>query len=206
MKNLILTSKLAVVGAAALMAVSARADIIDYTLGVQNGFTGSPGPYGSVQVNLTDPTHATVTFTADAGFYFIDSGIVGVNVNAAGFSVGSLSGFSASASVGSGNEDGFGSFNVSIDNGPASVHETLLSFVLTDTSGTWGSASGVLTGNNNSYLVAGHMYDPAANNGNGNTGYVANGQTTVPDGGSTLVLLGLAGLGLFAFVRKIRTA
>jgi len=203
MKTLTLTTKLAILSALLLMAVgSARADLI-LTLNVANSGVPDPGPYGTVDVHLTDSTHATVTYTAAGSFSFVDSGIVGVEVNASSFTVGSLSGFSSSASVGSGNEDGFGNFNVSIDNGAASVHETSLSFVLTDTSGSWASASSVLTGNASGYDAAAHVFYPLGNNGNGSTGYVVNGTPTVPDGASTAMLLGIASLGVGMLKRRL---
>src|SRR6266481_5295995 len=102
----------------AFAAQPARADSISFSLVTGNSaLTPYPGPYGSVLVNLTDSTHATVTFTANTGFLFGDGGTAGVNVNAASWTVGSItgSGLGPLSDAGAGNEDGFKSFNQTID-------------------------------------------------------------------------------------------
>ena len=77
------------------------------------------------------------------------------------------------------------------------------SFELTDTSGTWASAADVLAANVNGITVSAHVFvttSPAKqSNGAITTGFVGNGTPHgVPDGGSTMMLLGLALVGIRA--------
>src|SRR5689334_16308477 len=62
----------------ALAALPAKANTIDYSLSAIN-FSSPPGPYGDVLVNLTDSTHATITFTSANGFSFVDGSSAAVN-------------------------------------------------------------------------------------------------------------------------------
>jgi hypothetical protein len=204
-----LVSAIAIAAAMGLMAGSsggARADTIDYILGIPNsGLSGSPGPYGTVEVNLTSSTTATITFTADSGFGLIDGGSAGVNVNATSFSFSGLTGTPAgNASLtngGSGNEDGFGSFNQTFDNKAGSASAlTSLSFTLTDNSGTWASAANVLVNNAAGFLAAAHFNVLGSNcGGSPCTGFAANGVPGPTLGGglpglvaACVVLVGLA--------------
>ena len=192
-----------------LGATSAYADTISYTLGVSNLGSGFTGPWGTVLVNRSDATHATLTFTANAGFLFVDTGMVGANVNASSFtsslsSFTQLAGFSAPTIVdqGSGNEDGFGSFNMrygTTGSYPDAVASLILAIV--DTSGTWSSAANVLTANNDGALVGAHIAVcssnpclPTSQGGSANvTGFVSNTGATPPPPipePTTLVLLG----------------
>jgi hypothetical protein len=113
--------------------------------------------------------------------------------------------------TGSGNQDGFGSYNFTFDlsGGYASTANSV-SFVLTNLSGTWGSAADVLTGNNKNNLVAAHIFvcgsSPCdASNNTGTSGFA-----TVP--GPTLgaglpgLLAACAGLVVFARRRRSRLA
>jgi hypothetical protein len=213
MKRQILNSAVAAV--ALFAACSLRADTISYNLTVGNSaISGYTGPYGSVLVNRTDSTHATITFSASTvgGFSFLfgGQGVAAVNVNAASWSIGSMTGSNAGSGFtpgplsngGANTEDGFGTYNQTLDSFDGYTHSfSTLSFILTDTSGSWGSAADVLRG------VAAHIFvttNPAdASNGAVATGYGANG-VGVPDGGSTVALLGcgLAGLGMIS--RKFR--
>ena len=122
------------------------------------------GPYGTVDVHWVNSTKATIKLTANTVtiggtnyiYMFGDGGTIGLNVNAASFTasniVGSItqggSGFQPWSLVGtgSGNEDGFGMFNFQVNSfdGFAHVIDTL-TLTLTNNSGTWGSASSVLT-------------------------------------------------------------
>jgi len=81
----------------ACTAQTASADLITYTLNTGNdAIAGYAGPYASAEVNRTDATHATITFTSLGGggysFLFGGQGAVGVNVNAASWTVGSFIG------------------------------------------------------------------------------------------------------------------
>jgi hypothetical protein len=214
------------IGIAAFGLQQVKADTFTYDLDSPNtAITPYPGPYGTVQVNLTSSNTATITFTygSSGGFTYlgIDSGIAGVNVNATagtwtigGFTWTSAStvypggGFAAQPGLsdsGAANEDGFGSFNQTVDGFDGTDHAvTQLSFTLTRTSGTWASASSVLTGNANGFLVGAHIVVFASDNVvNGfqlATGYVAN-NNQVPDGGTTVMLLGAA-LGALGMARR----
>ena len=210
MKTGTLKLSLAAIGCLVAMAAQqAKADTITYSLNTGNSaISGYAGPYGTVLVNRTSSTVATITFTgglvAGNQYLFGGNGAAAVNVNAASWTLGPITasnsgtGFTPTgfAGVGSKSEDGFGVFNQVISNtGGYGSTANILSFSLTDTAGTWATASDVLT------EVAAHIFittSPAnAANGALVTGYAGNGTTTdVPDGGSTVALLGLAMLGL----------
>jgi hypothetical protein len=202
--------------AAVLIAVAgvglqqARADTT-YSLSQGNAaISGFPGPYGSVTVHLVDATHATVTFTSNtvAGkiYLFGDGGSVAVNVHATTFTVSGITGSNAGTGftpgaysfAGSGNEDGFGVFNAKINSFDGFTHSSdTISFTLTNTSGTWASSADVLIANAKGALVGAHIFvtsSPAnAANGALATGFAANGGgTPIPDGGTTVMLLGAA--------------
>jgi hypothetical protein len=128
----------------------------------------------------------------------VDGGSVAVNVNATKWSIGSFTSNGDPVSDdGAGNEDGFGSFNQKVSMQNSSNGASIISFVLTNTSGTWLSAANVLAFNENNWLVAAHIQI-----GTGLTGFAAgpNGGS-VPDGGTTVMLLGAA-LGALGIARR----
>ncbi len=203
---------IACIGFMAFTAQPAKADSITFDLTTGNSaISGFTGPYASVLVNRTSATTATITFTsltADGNIYLLgDGGSVAVNVNAASFTLGPITGSNAGTGFtpgpysdgGSGNEDGFGSFNQTINSFDGYTHSSdSISFSLTDTSGTWASAMAVLLANSGGSLAAAHIFvtaDPAnGSNGALATGFAANG--TVPDSGTTVALLGFALVGI----------
>jgi hypothetical protein len=179
----------------------AKADTVDYTLTTSNnpGTLGT-GPFGNVNVNLTSGTTATITFTAASGYLFVDGGAVAVNVNANSWTIGNFnSNGNPVSDAGSGNEDGFGVFNQKVSQQNSSNGASIISFVLTNTSGTWASAANVLAFNGNNWLVGAHIQ---IQNGTGYTGFAAgpNGGS-IPDGGTTVMLLGAA-LGALGMARR----
>jgi hypothetical protein len=180
----------------------AKADTVDYTLGTSNspGTLGT-GPFGTVHVDLTAGV-ATITFTAASGYLFVDGGAVAVNVNASAWTIGNFTSNGESvSSSGAGNEDGFGSFNQKVSMQDSSNGASIITFTLTNTSGTWASAANVLAFNGNNWLVAAHIQ---IQNGTGNTGFAAGpsgGTITAPDGGTTVMLLGAA-LGALGMARR----
>jgi len=215
MKTKLYASLVSAIGAVAIVMSAGSARALTYTLATGNSaISGYSGPYGTVDVNLTDSTHATITFTSTVVNgninLFGDGGTVGVNVNATSWTIGSFSASNAGtgftpgplSSGGSGNEDGFGVFNQKIDSFDGYTHSSdTVSFVLTDTSGTWASAANVLVANADGNTVAAHIFitsSPAnASNGALVTGFATDsGSTTVPDGGTTAALLGFVFVGL----------
>jgi hypothetical protein len=180
-----------------------------------NGFTG---PYGTVTITLVGQT-ATVTFqsgsTASNVYLFGDGGAVALNVNASTFTVGTVTGTNSGIgfgafsvqSIGSGNEDGFGSFNLRISAHDGYTHSAdLITFTVTNTSGTWLSANDVLAFNANGFDAAAHIFVSATNPANAGTsalatGFAGEGTGTVPDGGTTVMLLGAA-LGALGMARR----
>jgi hypothetical protein len=138
---------------------AARADLI-LTLGTSNDLGNSgPGPYGTVDVALVNPTTAFFTFSALAGFSFGD---MGLNINATNFSSSTVTftarpGDSQTPSYttlinGSGGQaqlDGFGNFTLIQNDQPNGFSSSVLSasFTLTDLSGTWANVNSVLVDN-----------------------------------------------------------
>jgi hypothetical protein len=195
--------------ALALLCTPSFADTTSLTLGTGNSaLSGFAGPYAEVLVNRTSPTTATITFTSDivgGNIYLMgDSGMVALNVNATTFTDSGFTGSNAGTgftpgpfSVGSGTEDGFGAFNLTINDfdGFSSSVDTF-SFDLTNTSGTWATALDVLTPNSSGFSAAAHIFvtsSPAnASNGTLATGFAANGGAgsgpPVPEPASLLLL------------------
>lgn len=144
--------------ALAVASTPASADLI-FSLGTGNSaISGFTGPYATVDVHLVSATVATIKFTSDtaAGNIYLlgDGGTVGVNVNAATWTLSGITGSNAGTGFtpgpwsdgGAGNEDGFGSFNQTINSFDGFTHSSdTVSFTLTNTSGTWASDTAVLT-------------------------------------------------------------
>ena len=180
--------------------LNAKADtIFDSTLSVGNtAISGFPSPYGTVHIDLSGQV-ATITFTASGTYQFGDSKVVDVNLNSTDFSASiPTGGDSAFKNFGAGNVDGFGLFNLTIDNKDgAAMALTTITFQVTNNLGTWGTASDVLLFNTKGFDAAAHIFI----NGGAVTGYAGEpngGGGHVPDSGTTAMLLGsaLAGLGV----------
>jgi len=189
-----------------------------YTIATPNSAIDAyTGPYATATVNLTDATHASVSFdslTNGGNIYLMgDGGTVAVNVHAASWDIANLawtglSGFSEPtlSNAGAGNEDGFGSFNQKVDSFDGFSHAaTQISFTLTNNSGIWRSAGDVLTPNAVGYSAAIHAYVCAAATCNPSSGALATGfavdnSTDTPSSAPlplTWALL-LSGLGLLS--------
>ena len=206
----------------------AKADTVaGISLGAPNSaIAGYPSPYANANIVLAaGGFSATVTFhsvqNATNTYLMGDGGSAALNVNGS-FSLSLLSaaniyaGFTPGTPVngGAGNEDGFGNFNLTVNMGqgwPDSA--STISFTVTNTSGiawtgiTTGGNNKMLTANNKGFIAAAHIFvggnPPDANAQALATGYAGNGDTgtPVPDGGTTVMLLGMA-LGTLGMVRR----
>ena len=191
-----------------------------YSISVGNSaISGYPPPYGSASVTLNGAgTIATITFTAanTAAFQYLfgNGSSVAVNVNGA-FTLGPITGTQlpgfgpTTFSQGpAGNEDGFGSFNLTINSSQGYTDASnSITFSITQTSGTpWlADGSNVLIANAQGATVAAHIFVTSfpANVTNSAlaTGFAANTGAVVPDGGTTVMLLGAA-LGALGMARR----
>src|SRR5262245_14304333 len=173
-----------------------------------------PSPFANVSINRTDSTHATVTFqsliTGGNQYLMGDGSTVALNVNATGFTVGTVT---ESNSLGSpftptwiatntapGQQvDGWGMFNLTVDNFDG-FHDsaTNVQFTLTNTSGSWFNALSVLLPNSGGSSAAAHIFVCTAGSCNAAlaTGYASN-VAPVPAPAALLLfgsgLIGLAG-------------
>jgi protein with PEP-CTERM/exosortase system signal len=212
-----LTKYIVLIGAvcAAFTLQPAKADFISF-LNVGNpAISGFTGPYGTVDIVLVNSTTATATFTSltNSGniYLFGDGGSVALNVNADTFTVSGITGSNSGTGFtpgpysqgAAGNEDGFGSFNLTINSFDGFTHSSdTISFTVTNTSGTWASDADVIVFNSDGFDAAAHIFVtsfPAdAANGALATGFAAEGEGNhvVPDGGATAALLGLGLAGL----------
>lgn len=171
---------------------SAKADTV-FSIGLNVGNTGTggisgfPKDFGSITIDMggtgTNQSSVTVTVhmfnTGANGYQYLIGkndalglNTVGGHATASGITATTssraigftTSGFSGLGSGGTGNMDGFGSYNSGLD-GPSSNGDAAedITFTLTKSSGTWTDASHVLTANSGGYLVAAHVIVIATN-------------------------------------------
>jgi hypothetical protein len=189
------------------------------TLGAPDAkISGDTGPYATVTITLTSPTTANVEFdslTNGGNLYLIgDGGVADLNVNG---TYAPLSSVVESSSVGfsptfkdnvPGQVNGFGVFNLSLNNTNASDLATQISFSLTDTSGSWSSVSDVLIGNNDGYLGAAHIFPcptPCSTSSTiGASGYAAGNEVTLAPEPASMLLFGTGLLAIGTVVRRRR--
>jgi hypothetical protein len=199
----------------------ARADIATLTIGAPNtAISCCTGPYATIQIDRVDTTHAVITFSSDTSGNFIyligGSAAADLNVNGA-YALGvvtesnNLAGFTPTFKDNKpGNVSGFGQFNLSLDNsGGFSDSATRVSFTITNTSGTWASASSVLTADSDGFEAAVHVFacaEPGCSISSGafTTGFSANdASNNVPEPAAVL-LLGSSIIGIGALMRRRR--
>ena len=200
----------ALIGIAALGLQQAKAVPFTSSLNAPNDVLSAfDGPYGTVSITLVDATHATVTFTGNTvnGNTYMFGGAQGTDLNingsatASGFSF-TQNGVGFDAPIvsgqGSGTVDGHGDYNLTIDyfNGFKHAFDSV-EFTLTATGATtWASASNVLALNADGFDAAAHIFvtSAPANQANGAiaTGFAGERPGSVPDSGTTAMLLGSA--------------
>ena len=181
--------------------LNAKASEIGFTsiLDVSNLPPGNPGPYGTVDVTLSGQT-ATITFTAATGYFFGDGSSAGVELNTDSFTEAFVSESPSNnfkQFTFDKNVDGFGSFDLTLDQKNFAVHLTSITFTVTNTGTPWATDADVLVANEKGWDAVAHVFSTSS----GKTGFAAEsggGNTHVPDSGATAMLLGsaLAGLGL----------
>jgi hypothetical protein len=195
----------AALGFAALFTSPANADTFTSILTVPNNtLAGLPGPFGTVTVTTPSPNSTTATITFDANtalnYSFIDSSIVDANINASSFTIGNFTGTPAPGSSfnvanltngGSGNVDGFGVFNQTVNNKDGFAQRAIeVDFTVTDTSGTFASAASALAFNSLGFDAAAHV----ANVDGSLTGFVAEVVPAPEIGHGVPVLLAVGGM------------
>jgi hypothetical protein len=149
-------------------AIPTMADVATSSLDTGNSdISGIPGPYGSVMIDLTSGTMATITFTADAGFLFGGVNVVDANINAASWTISGLTGTQLPGftkgvlltDTGSGNVDGFGGLNQTFSEFDGFTWAlNSVSFIVTDISGTWANAASVLAANGSGFDAGAHIF------------------------------------------------
>jgi VPDSG-CTERM motif len=183
---------------------NAKADFISF-LTASNLPGQSTGTFGTVDVSLSGQT-ATITFTAAAGYFFGDGSSAAVELNTDSFTESfvtespsnNFKGFALNQQV-----DGFGNFDLALDQNNFKVKLTSITFTVTNTSSTtpWLTDADVLAFNSGGWDAAAHIFCSSC----GLTGFAAEGTGTpppphTPDGGATATLLGL-GLAAVAGLR-----
>ena len=177
-----------------------QAQAFQSILNVSN-LSGATGPFGTVDISVSGQT-ATITFTAAAGYSFGDGSSAAVELNSNSFTPGTISPGNSPTFALNQTADGFGNFDLAVDQHDFSVHLSSITFTVTNTDigVTWlADGSNVLEFNEKDFDAAAHIFSDAL----GKTGFAGEGPgtPTVPDGGTTVMLLGAA-LSALGIVRR----
>jgi hypothetical protein len=195
----------------------AKASEIQVVLNLAN-VAGYPSPYAMVTIDVANGggvAMVDVEGLSLGGFNYEigGAGAVGLNLTKAAtantFSWIGGNGLTGFSNGGSGNEDGYGSFSLTVDGfGGFTQAVTDLKFVVTPTSGVFANALSVLTPNGNLHDAADHIFiaskscDAACN-----TMFASNsaGPVVVPDSATSIpAMLGLAVIAGYAKLKNRR--
>jgi protein with PEP-CTERM/exosortase system signal len=171
----------------------------------ENNSGQTSGPFGVVTLTINTATQiADVKFDANPGFGFIDTNAAAINVAHSFNNVVLITDPDFKAfNLASHNIDGFGLFNLTVNNKNASTLIDVIEFSFHNTGTAWDSLDDVLAFNAHGVDAVAHV-----NFGNGLTGFAAESgpfNHNVPDGGTTVMLLGL-GLSVLGAARRWLTA
>jgi hypothetical protein len=198
---------------------ASNADSIPISQG-NGALAGFPGPYATLTYNLVDSNTANISVTTIGSYLIGAEGTLGLNFNGAVTLVGAISGNAGPGSPcpyslgGAGNEDGFGSFNFTINTfDGANCASSTISFTVDLVSGTWANSAAILTPNNNNSLAAVHVFAGCTIGTDGTRTCQATGFANNTGGGlpneapepGTLALFGIGFLGLALGRRKVRS-
>ena len=211
------TRLLAIVAGVALflaMGVSARADTASFTIDVPNsGLSGTPGPYATVTLTLNGSGGIDVVVTMDSTFTMFGhgqgGGAFGFNVlNGSGSDI-TVTGLTAnvgytgpglSVDYSGGQMDGFGDFDVVIQDGTSNDGLTSMMFTVT-TDGGFSSVYDLVDESCGGDFCGAHFVVHVAPGPNIPTGFAGDSGTPVPEP-ATLTLLGTGLLGLAGAIRR----
>jgi len=196
------------------MGVSAPADSDSFTINVPNsGLSGTPGPYATVNLNLNGGAiDVTVTMLSTFSMFGHGEGggAFGFNVDGAGlptgFAVstpvanGGYSGDALSVDLGGGNMDGFGDFDVVIQDGTPKQGLTSMTFTVTRDGG-FSTVQDLVDASCGGEFCGAHFVVHVSPGAGIPTGFAGDSGTPVPEP-ATLTLLGTGLLGLAGVIRR----
>ena len=167
-----------------------------------DGISSYTGPYGQVEVELLDANTAQITFTSYSGYLFVDGSAVDLSTDGTYNGDAVTDPLHVISDSGSGTADGFGTYDIRLTTGNAAIGVESVTFTIDLASGTWASSDDVLILNDKDYYAAAHIGVVGSScGGSPCTGFASTNGSSVPDGGSTMTLLGSA-LVAFGLLRR----